>query len=157
MKWIQSQTLEELKSCGSFKEVRQQIKESLGDKLHIKFRSWKELFAVIETLRNILSPVNLSTVYELEFKPNHEAGKIDRTSLYFHSDAIRFIYALVELDGEARLKELGVNKSHTKNLVKAKDWRNQIAKVIHPDVCKHPKAPEASIKLTQLYEQMTGK
>lgn len=77
--------------------------------------------------------------------------------MYFKSEADRIIYALLKLDGEQRLKELGVDRSHTKDLQKAKKWRNDLAKIIHPDICNHPEAAEASGKLTKLYEQMTGK
>lgn len=75
--------------------------------------------------------------------------------MYFKSEVDRIIYALLRLDGEQRLRELGVNKSHTRDLEKAKSWRNKLAKLIHPDVCKHPESVEASTELTNLYEQMT--
>lgn len=152
MKWLYVETIEELKKCGSFKEIRQEIKESLGEKVSIKFDSWENLLNAIQELRQFIFKAN-----NIIFQNNTELLEMSKTSLYFQSDAARIIYALLELDGEQRLRELGVIKSYTKDLEKAKNWRNNIAKKIHPDICKHPKASEASIKLTKIYEQMTGK
>lgn len=151
MKWLQAKTLDDLKACGSFNELRQQIKESLGEKLSLKFGSWEDMFCAVQELRDFVTKA-CGTISE----NNDESKETDTNSLYFQSDAARIIYALLELDGEQRLKELGIDKSYTKDLEKAKSWRNNIAKVIHPDVCKHPNASEASIKLTKLYERMTG-
>ena len=151
MEWLQAKTLEDLKACGSFNELRQQIKGSIGEKISLKFGSWEDLFCAIQELKDFIAKVNGITS-----QSNGELEVISQTSLYFQSDAARIIYALLELDGEQRLKELGIDKSYTKDLEKAKNWRNSVAKIIHPDVCKHPNASEASIKLTKLYEQVTG-
>ncbi len=151
MEWLQAKTLEDLKACGSFNELRQQIKGSLGEKISLKFGSWEDLFCAIQELRDFIAKVD-GTISQ----SNSELEAISKTSLYFQSDAARIIYALLELDGEQRLKELGIDKSYTKDLEKARNWRNSVTKIIHPDVCKHPNASEASIKLTKLYEQMTG-
>lgn len=151
MKWLHVETIEELKACGSFDELRRQIKDSFGEKISIKFGSWEDLLCAIQEVRHFISKVN-DTILQSKI----ELPETSRTSLYFQSDAARIIYALLELDGEQRLRELGINKSYTKDLEKAKNWRNNIAKKIHPDICKHPNASEASIKLTKIYEQMTG-
>jgi hypothetical protein len=152
MKWLCVETIEELKKYGCFKEIRQEIKENLGEKISIKSVSWGDLLDAIQELRQFTFKAN-----NIIFQSKSELSETSKTSLYFQSDAARIIYALLELDGEQRLRELGVNKSYTKDLEKAKNWRNNIAKKIHPDVCEHPNASEASIKLTKIYEQMTGK
>lgn len=149
MEWLQAKTLEELKTCGSFNKVRQKIKGHLGDKLLLKARGWNDLFSVVQTIQGLLSHKEASL--------SHEAPRIEeQTSLYFKSEAAQIIYALLRLDGDLRLKELGVDKSHIRDPEKAKKWRNNIAKVIHPDLCKHPEAATASAQLSKLYEKMIG-
>lgn len=151
MEWLQAKSLEELKACGSFNELRQKIKDRLGDKINLKFSSWEELFCALQDLKDFVAKAN-----EIITQDDDKSEATSTSSLYFQSDAARIIYALLELDGEQRLKALGINKSHTKDLEKAKSWRKNLAKIIHPDVCKHPNASEASTKLTKIYEQMTG-
>ena len=48
MNWIQSTTLKELQSCGSFKDVRNTIQDYLGERLKLKARGWKNLLEVVE-------------------------------------------------------------------------------------------------------------
>lgn len=74
---------------------------------------------------------------------------------YFKSKEAELIFYLVELDGELRMKKLGITRQHTRNLATAKKWRNDIAQLIHPDVSNHPKAAQAFSVLTEMYEQMT--
>lgn len=40
MKWLEVKTLKELKQLGSYKDVRQDIKNSLGERLYFKSRGW---------------------------------------------------------------------------------------------------------------------
>lgn len=74
---------------------------------------------------------------------------------YFVSEPARLIYALVELDGESRQRELGVTQAHYRNADLAKQWRNKIAMQIHPDVCKHSKAQTAVDELAAMLKEMT--
>ena len=76
---------------------------------------------------------------------------------YFNSQASEYIFYLTELDGEQRLKKLGVSATHFSSKKAAKTWHNQISKVIHPDVCSHQKAAIAMAKLNDLYQQMVGR
>lgn len=140
MQWLKAKTLSDLKACGSFQDVRREIKGSLEPCLTIKARSWKNLLSAIQKIQSLSS----SQPYE-------------ESNLYFNSKASQLIYALVELDGEQRLRELGINRSHYREKEKAKEWRNEITKLIHPDVCGHPKASQASNKLAELYQNMTKK
>lgn len=152
MKWLQARTLEELKTCGSFSEVRQRVKNSLGERLGLKARSWKELLEAVQSFQRLVCDQSGQLTREYDRK-----SSLDEASLYFKSEAVRIIYALVELDGEQRLRELGVDKSYYRDLGKAKKWRNKLAKVIHPDACKHAKAALATNKLTEIFQNMTGK
>jgi hypothetical protein len=151
MKWLQAKTIEELQSYGSFKDVRQRIQDSLGKRFSLKARSWQELLEAMQRLQSLVNDSSIQLTQE-----NQAAVRSDEYSLYFNSEESRLIYALIELDGEQRLKELGVNKSYYRDVNKAKKWRNELAKIIHPDVCKHPKAALAINKLTELFENMVG-
>ena len=152
MNWIQSKTLKELQACGSFKDVRRNIQSCLGERLTLKARGWKDLLTVVEHLRGFTS-----------CQPSHSLNspeEIDNSteaSLYFKSEAARIIYALLKLDGEPRLRELGIDRSHYRDLGKAKKWRNEVAKLIHPDVCKHPQSTLATNKLTELFGNIIGR
>lgn len=158
--WLQANSLEELKACGSFRELRQSIKEYLGNKIKLSFRSWKELYEVLNTLKHvaILEPRESINMSKLSNSNMHhlDISNSSTESIYFQSEVARIIYALVELDGKQRLKQLGLDKSYVVNPEKSKKWRNDIAKKIHPDVCQHPKASDASIKLVELYKEMAG-
>ena len=56
------------------------------------------------------------------------------TDKYFKSKQHRYIFALIELDGENRAKILEITRElyHDKN--NAKVWRDKILNLIHPDV-----------------------
>jgi len=74
---------------------------------------------------------------------------------YFKSEGDRIIYALVELNGTARQNALEVTLAQHSNKSAATEWRNNLAKVIHPDICPHRKAGEALVELAEMYEEMT--
>ena len=80
----------------------------------------------------------------------------NKSDEYFISDTSKYIYALVELDGEKRIKALGIKSEFYYDKEKAKAWRNNISKIIHPDTHSHPKATEAHARLNKLYESMIG-
>ncbi len=134
MKWLQVKTLEELKILGNFKTVRAEIQGVLGKSLKLKVNSWKRLLEAINTLQRF-------------------AGKVTG-EIYFKSEAARIIYTLLELDGDIRLEKLKAYKSHYLDKDKAKKWRDNLMKIIHPDNCDHPNANIAANKLTELYKEM---
>jgi len=146
MNWIQSNSVEDLKKLGSFKEVKQTIKQSSSNMIELKARGWNELYKKVVVLQDVLNSlgVNVRTAINEENKS------------FFTSKASEYIFYLLELDGEARLKKLKVTKTHYSNKVKATKWRNDIIKVIHPDKCNHPKANEAVSKLDEIYKGMIG-
>lgn len=151
MEWLEVENLEELKQLGSYQDLRCQIKNSLGEKIYFTANGWSDLWEVVQSIRKF------SERLPKKVQESNISNISDESPKYFKSEADRIIYALVRLDGEERLRELGVDRSYTRDLEKAKRWRNCLAKIIHPDVCKHPDAAEASTKLTKLYEQMTRK
>jgi cell division protein FtsB len=75
---------------------------------------------------------------------------------YFVSPDAEIVYSIIKLDGEQRLKALGINKSHFKDSDKAKKWRNDLAMKVHPDKCAHPHAAEAMEEITALFENMVA-
>ena len=66
----------------------------------------------------------------------------------------KYIFYLVELNGKLQLDFLGISFEHYKNKKVADKWHKEIAKIIHPDRCKHPKATEAMKALENLYKGM---
>ncbi|AKN29965.1 hypothetical protein Ccar_03595 [Clostridium carboxidivorans P7] len=143
MNWIQSNSVADLKELGSFKEVKQTIKQSTSNIIELKARGWNELYKKVAALQGVLDSlgVSIATINDKSF---------------FTSEASEYIFYLLELDGEARLKKLKVTKTHYSNREKATKWRNDIIKVIHSDKCHHPKADEAVNKLTEIYKGMLG-
>jgi cell division protein FtsB len=77
-------------------------------------------------------------------------------SKYFISPEAEIVYNIVELDGEQRLKALGVNRTHYRDAKKAKEWRNNLAMKIHPDKCTHSFAARAMDEITAIYENMVA-
>lgn len=77
------------------------------------------------------------------------------TSPYFKSAAAEAIFRLTELDGEQRVKHLGLGIAHYRDPAKAKAWHDQLAKLVHPDRSTHPKAAAAFAKLREMYKNMT--
>lgn len=153
MNWIQSTTLKELQSCGSFKDVRHAIQDYLGTRLQLKVRGWKNLLEVVEHLRSFT--ISSKAISTLGF--SKEINFYDGDSLYFKSEAARIIYALVKLDGDQRLQELKIDRSYYRDSEKAKKWRNEIAKLIHPDRCNHPQSAVATNKLSEIFNNMIRK
>lgn len=126
----------ELKKLGKFNDVRKALQQRLGNRLKFSGRGWKDLWEAMTLIRTL--------------------GAMNQNDAYFTSDVTRYIYALTELDGEYRLKELGVQKEHYFNKDKARRWRDAIIKKIAPDVCAHPHASAASAKLHELYQEIAG-
>lgn len=81
---------------------------------------------------------------------------IDGEDLYFKSPIHRYIFALVELDGESRQRVLAINQGLYNDKEKAKIWRDNILKLIHPDGCKIEGANCAMSKLNELYSRMVS-
>lgn len=73
---------------------------------------------------------------------------------YFIDEPSMLIFALIFLDGEIRENILGIREELYDSKNKAKYWKARLIKKIHPDICNHPSANEATAKLNSLYERM---
>lgn len=73
---------------------------------------------------------------------------------YFISKQHRYVFALVELDGENRAKLLEITRELYYDKNKAKAWRDKIIKLIHPDVCIIDGVEKAMAKVNELYSRM---
>lgn len=73
---------------------------------------------------------------------------------YFKSKQHRYIFALTQLDGENRAKILDITNELYNDKNAAKDWRDKIIKLIHPDICIIEGAGAAIAKLNELYSRM---
>ena len=74
---------------------------------------------------------------------------------YFASEEHKLIFALVFTDTDLRAQLLGITEELYTDKQKAKEWRNSVAKKIHPDYCKIDGAAEATKKLNDFYKSMT--
>ena len=124
-------SIEDLQSIfGKFKIAKLEISKILDKK--IIARSWKD-------------------IYEKYIYPKKQED------LYFKDKISKYIFYLVELNGKLQLDFLGISFEHYKNKKVADKWHKEIAKIIHPDRCKHPKATEAMKVLENLYKGMIRK
>ena len=147
MKWYNVETVEQLKSIGTFREVSKIVKNDCGKIINVKLGSWKNLYNSIIELKQLIH----------EFEGEINEGNINNNyndNKYFISKASEYIFYLVELDGKERMEKLKVTRKHYSNKKVAKEWRDNIAKEIHPDVCKIKDAEKAIAKLNQLYSGM---
>ena len=127
----------------------------------LKASSWA---ALVEKLNNPPTAPSIKTlqarIAELEAENNNLKQQLitaqNTESDYFVSPTAEIVYSIIKLDGEQRLKALGVNGSHFKDVAKAKKWRNDLAAKVHPDKCVHPQATIAMDEITALYKNMVG-
>ncbi|MGL6104621.1 hypothetical protein [Romboutsia sp.] len=115
MRWINVTSVEELKTLGKFRDITWEIKQDLDEMANISGRNWKVLYDKIVKFREF---TRLVTVQQQD------------TDSYFTSKANEYIFYLTELDGEIRMKKLGITKSHFTNKKKSKKWRDKISKQI---------------------------
>ena len=156
MKWYEVKSVEELKSLGTLKSVKQEINKDIKGITGIKeitqfikmgSNSWKGQLTKIQNLKKIIELVNEENSIVSD---NEEFSK----ESYFKSDAHKYIFYLLELQGEIRMEKLKIYKSHYINNEVAKSWYKNIAKKIHPDVCKDERAAEAMAELTSIFNNM---
>lgn len=107
---------------------------------------------LLDSIKLVLS--NLAGIKDLYILKENETPQNLKDSLYFKSLEDEYIYSLVELDGELRKEKLNIDISLYKNKEKAKEWRNNLMNIIHPDKSNHPNATKASEILNELYTNM---
>jgi hypothetical protein len=114
----------------------------------IQFRVENTFLSAIETVLN-----NLKFIQDFSIIKENKA--IVHDSNYFKSKEDEYIFYLVELDGELQQEKLKIDLSLYKDKEKAKEWRDSIITVIHPDVSKHSNVNDATAKLNEIYKRMT--
>lgn len=92
-------------------------------------------------------------IKKLSESEEKEVAKTDEDK-YFKSKKHRYIFALIELDGQSRATILGITKELYNDKDKAKKWRTNLTKLIHPDVCDIDGAETAMAKINDMYERM---
>ncbi len=152
MRWINVKDVNELKSLGKFTQVKQEIKKDVGDNIKITGRGWNDLYKNITKFSNLIEEI-----YQSDLNKSKDIQQTSNTFDYFTSKSNEYIFYLTELDGDIRMKKLGITKSLFTNKNKAKAWRDKISKEIHPDINNHPKSSLAMAKLNEMYSSMVGK
>ena len=152
MKWYEAKSIEELREIGSLRTVKMEInkdirkltgKKNLDGFIKMGSRSWKGQYDKILALKKIINIFNDNSVQANE---NNES--------YIKSEADKYIFCLLELSGEERMKQLKIYKSLYINKDAAREWYMNIAKSIHPDICNSEKSAEAMAELTSIYNKM---
>lgn len=140
MRWLNVNSVEELKGLGNFNNIKKEINEDLLDKVNITGKGWDELYSNIVQFKFLIESVNKTM------------DKENNTSIYFSSTAKEYIYYLMELEGDIKIRNLGITKNHYTNKKKAKEWKDKIYKSINKE--DHPKTQEALLELNRIYELM---
>lgn len=155
--WFNVESVEDLKNLGKFNEVRSKIKCDGGATIHVSGRGWNDLFSAIKELKETVQKLKLNTIGEKRVEEELQASHVKiSTNVYFKTRADEYIFYLIELDGEQQMNKLEITPAHFSSKRKAKAWRNEISKIIHPDVCQHVYASQAMAQLNDIYEQMLG-
>lgn len=147
--WMTIQSVSELKTLGGLKEVKEILATSIGTDQLLTGNSFESVFQKLSALQQV---VKTQDTFETETNE-----KPTPTASYFNSLTDEYLFYLLELEGELRMKKLGITRQHFSNSKVAKQWYRSLAKMIHPDVCHHPNATLAMNQLTQLYREMGGK
>ncbi len=146
-------SVEELKKYGKCREIAKSIRQDFGaiiqqefsNDIKIRGNTWENLYKDICTLKKLLNSI-ITT---------NQSESTQSDNLYFKGDAEKYIFFLLELDGKEHSNKLEINKLHFLDKGVATKWRNDIAKIIHPDTCRHIRAQQATAKLNELYNGMT--
>lgn len=151
MKWYEANSIEELKEIGTLRKVKLEInkdirkltgKKNLDGFIKMGSNSWRGQYDKILSLKKIINVFNNSVQAD------------EYNSSYFKSRADKYIFCLLELSGEERMKQLKIYRSLYINKDAAREWYMNIAKNIHPDICNSEKAQEAMAELTSIYNKM---
>lgn len=144
MNFFNAKSVEDLKQYGKLSEIRTNISNILGQDVKFKSNTWQTLYSSIISLKKIARYIS----------GGNDVGFVNSNDLYFKGEAERYIFLLLELDGKQRLDKLGVHRIHYGRKDIAEKWRNEIAKIIHPDICSHLQAQKAMAELNEMYKEM---
>lgn len=138
-------TVEELKEFGTLKAVREEFLRHTPGKGGFKLNTYKGMLEAVTYIREATK----MAYCEMTGQPAPEYS-----SPFFKGKAEEYIYYLTQTYGELRRKGLRYNHMHFVDPDAAKHWYWEIAKIIHPDNCKHPLAAEAMNGLRDVYDNM---
>ncbi len=131
----QAQSIDDLKLLGTFREVKALFQARLGPGVRVTVRSWRGLLAAVRhAVGGCASP------------PPRDA--------FFVSAAAEAIFALLRLHGDPQFELLGITVGHFGNPALAREWRDRVARLVHPDRCEHPEAARAMAEVSEIYEAM---
>ncbi|MBX9138341.1 MULTISPECIES: hypothetical protein [unclassified Clostridium] len=162
MKWYEASSIEELKQIGNLKVVKMEInkdikritgRSKLEGFIKMGSSSWKGQYEKILSLKKIINNFNGSDINGYNRK-EYLGQANDINFNYFKSEADKYIFCLLELSGEERMRQLKIYKSLYVNKEAAREWYMNIAKSIHPDICSCEKSVEAMAELTSIYNKM---
>lgn len=124
-------------------KFRNEIKISFFNRTNLKvtIKSWKDGFEKAQLLF-LLS------------ESNNDSYILNQNSDYFKDKISEYIFYLLELNGEIQMKKLKISKIHYKDKNKAKEWRNNLIKMLHPDISFHAKTKEATEAINLIYKAM---
>lgn len=167
MKWYEVTSVEDLKEIGKLNAVKIQINKDIkkitGRKdltgfIKMGSNSWKGQYEKILALKKIADVFNNQDKNNIKIgNISAEKGQValeDNEDDYFKSISERYIFCLLELSGEERMRQLKIYKSLYINKDAAREWYTKIAKEIHPDTCKNKRAVDAMSELTAIYKKM---
>ncbi|MGL4335401.1 MAG: hypothetical protein ACRCST_00805 [Turicibacter sp.] len=157
MDWTHVTSEVELRKLGSYQVIKNQIMYDVEGLIKIKSRGWSELYDQVVALQELAYHILEPEIKELNvFRSEVSKAELITKPDYFNSQEDAYIFYLLELEGSARTKKLGINKSFYHHEERAKQWYREIVRVIHPDVCHHPKAELAMLNLNELYKKMVS-
>jgi len=100
--FLKVESVEELKEYGGLQQVREEFKVLVGDEdFTLKTNTWDNMFKSVLLVQQLLQNFDM---LQQNRKENEE--------LYFKGEAEKYLFYLLELQGEERLKKLGINKIH---------------------------------------------
>lgn len=88
---------------------------------------------------------------------NENTISINLYDTFFKSQAYKYIFALLYTDTKLRKELLEITEELYEDEKKAKEWRNKIILVIHPDNCQISGTIDANKKLNELYDRMVSR
>ena len=157
MKWYEAKSIDDLKEIGTLRTVKIEInkdirkltgKKNLDGFIKMGSNSWKGQYDKILALKKIIN------IFEVDDVQANNDVQSNNNEGYFKSEADKYIFCLLELSGEERMKQLKIYKSLYINKDAAREWYMNIAKSIHPDICNSEKSAEAMAELTSIYNKM---
>ena len=119
MRWYEASSPEELKTLGKLKTVKSMInkdireiigKQKIDSFIKMGSNSWKGVFDKIQYLKKI----------GLVVAENNGQSIGCNDKKYFLNESTKYIYYLLELEGETRMRKLNINRTHYRNKEAAK-------------------------------------